>query len=133
LGSLPIKWLERRAGDHSPNDVGFNQVEVWFSILQGQSLSGTSFTSLKQLQDHIDAYVRIQRKGRALCLDQEKGPATPFQRSPYHSALIPGTRTPGPTRFVGSLFISARLQKPFQSHDLLNPEQGIAKEPFSND
>ena len=27
-----------------------NQVEVWFSILQGQSLSGTSFTSLKQLQ-----------------------------------------------------------------------------------
>src|SRR3974390_140646 len=35
-----------------------NQVEVWFSILQGQSLSGTSFTSLKQLQDHIDAYVK---------------------------------------------------------------------------
>src|SRR5215468_10799034 len=34
-----------------------NQVEVWFSILQGQSLSGASFTSLKQLQDHIDAYV----------------------------------------------------------------------------
>ncbi len=35
----------------------FNQVEVWFSILQGQSLSDTSFASLKQLQDHIDAYV----------------------------------------------------------------------------
>ena len=34
-----------------------NKVEVWFSILQGQSLSGTSFTSLKQLQEHIDAYV----------------------------------------------------------------------------
>ena len=34
-----------------------NQVEVWVSILQGQSLSGTSFTSLKQLQEHIDAYV----------------------------------------------------------------------------
>jgi hypothetical protein len=30
---------------------------LWFSILQGQSLSGTSFTSLKQLQEHIDAYV----------------------------------------------------------------------------
>jgi transposase len=29
-----------------------NQVEVWFSILQGQSLSGASFTSLKQLQEH---------------------------------------------------------------------------------
>jgi transposase len=34
-----------------------NQVEVWFSVLQGQSLSGASFTSLKQLQEHIDAYV----------------------------------------------------------------------------
>src|SRR5438552_14575164 len=34
-----------------------NQVEVWFSILQGQSLSVTSFTSLKQLQEHIDAFI----------------------------------------------------------------------------
>src|SRR5216117_1529159 len=34
-----------------------NQVEVWFSILQGQSLSGASFTSLKQLHEHIDAYI----------------------------------------------------------------------------
>src|ERR1700732_3607621 len=35
-----------------------NQVEVWFSILQGQSLSGASFTSLKQLKQHIDAYIK---------------------------------------------------------------------------
>ena len=35
-----------------------NQVEVWFSILQGQSLSGASFTSLKQLELHIDAYIK---------------------------------------------------------------------------
>jgi transposase len=34
-----------------------NQVEVWFSILQGQSLSGASFTSIKQLEQHIDAYI----------------------------------------------------------------------------
>src|SRR5437016_1802525 len=34
-----------------------NQIEVSFSILQGQSLSGASFTSLKQLEKHIDAYV----------------------------------------------------------------------------
>ncbi|WP_349643544.1 transposase [Bradyrhizobium diazoefficiens] len=34
-----------------------NQVEVWFSILQGQSLTGASFTSLKQLEQHIDAYI----------------------------------------------------------------------------
>src|ERR1700720_1922762 len=36
-----------------------NQVEVWFSILQGQSLTGASFTSLKQLQEHIDAYINV--------------------------------------------------------------------------
>ena len=30
---------------------------MWFSILQGQSLSGASFTSLKQLEQHIDAYI----------------------------------------------------------------------------
>jgi len=35
-----------------------NQVEVWFSILQGQSLSGASFTRLQQLQQHIDAYIK---------------------------------------------------------------------------
>ncbi|MGH7104433.1 MAG: IS630 family transposase, partial [Acetobacteraceae bacterium] len=33
-----------------------NQVETWFSILQGQSLSGASFTHLAQLQKHIAAY-----------------------------------------------------------------------------
>jgi transposase len=35
-----------------------NQVEIWFSILQGQSLSGASFTAVKQLQEHIDAFIR---------------------------------------------------------------------------
>src|SRR6201994_3009825 len=34
-----------------------NQVETWFSILQGQSLSGASFTSVEQLQKHIDAFI----------------------------------------------------------------------------
>jgi transposase len=34
------------------------QVEVWFSILQGQSLSGASFTSLKLLEQHIDANIK---------------------------------------------------------------------------
>lgn len=35
-----------------------NQVGVWSSIWQGQSLSDASFTSLKQLERHIDAYVK---------------------------------------------------------------------------
>ncbi|WP_461321833.1 YidB family protein [Bradyrhizobium barranii] len=38
----------------------------------------------------------MQRQSRALRLDQEKGPSTPFQRPPYHSALIPGTSSQQP-------------------------------------
>jgi hypothetical protein len=48
---------QRAISFHADKRSWLNQVEVWFSILQGQSLSGTSFTSLKQLQEHIDAYV----------------------------------------------------------------------------
>jgi transposase len=40
------------------NASWLNQVEVWFSTLQGKSLSGASFTSLKQLEQHIDAYIK---------------------------------------------------------------------------
>ena len=40
---------------------------------------------------HRCLHQRIQRQSRALRLDQEKGPSTPVQRPPYHSALIPGT------------------------------------------
>src|SRR6188472_2058016 len=54
-------WLEAHPNvqfHFTPTSASWlNQVEVWFSILQGQSLSGTSFTSLKQLQEHIDAYI----------------------------------------------------------------------------
>jgi hypothetical protein len=34
-----------------------NQVEIWFSILQEKSLSDESFTSVKQLREHIDAFI----------------------------------------------------------------------------
>src|SRR5216683_921627 len=54
-------WLKAHPNVHfhfTPTSASWlNQVEVWFSILQGQSLSGASFTSLKQLQEHIDAYI----------------------------------------------------------------------------
>jgi hypothetical protein len=54
-------WLKRhpRVQFHfTPTSASWlNQVEIWFSILQGQSLSGASFTSLAQLQDHIDAFI----------------------------------------------------------------------------
>src|SRR6266704_988290 len=55
------EWLKRHplvTFHFTPTRASWlSQVEVWFSILQGQSLSGASFTSLKQLQEHIDAYV----------------------------------------------------------------------------
>ena len=34
-----------------------DQIETWFSILQGQLLTGASFTSVEQLQQHIDAFI----------------------------------------------------------------------------
>ena len=34
-----------------------NQIETWFSILQRQSLTGASFTSIEQLKEHIDAFI----------------------------------------------------------------------------
>ena len=34
-----------------------NQVEIWFSILQGKSLTGASFTSVAQLKKHIDDFI----------------------------------------------------------------------------
>jgi len=34
-----------------------NQIEIWFSILAGQSLSGAFFQSVDQLKAHIDAFI----------------------------------------------------------------------------
>ena len=84
-------WLEAHPDvqfHFTPTSASWlNQVEVWFSILQGQSLSGTSFTSLKQLQEHIDAYVdAYNEKAEPFVWTKKKGPPTPFQRPPYHSS-----------------------------------------------
>ena len=54
-------WLKRHPRVHfhfTPTSASWlNQVEIWFSILQGQSLSGASFTSVAELRDHIDAFI----------------------------------------------------------------------------
>ena len=70
-----------------------NQVEVWFSILQGQSLSGASFTSLKQLQEHIDAFIGAYNEKAEPFVWTKKKVRQQIQRPTYHSALIPGTRS----------------------------------------
>jgi len=55
------RWLKRHPNvrfHFTPTRASWlNQVEIWFSILQGQSLQGASFSSVKQLRAHIDAFI----------------------------------------------------------------------------
>lgn len=55
------RWLKRNPNVHfhfTPTRASWlNQVEIWFSILEGKSLAGASFTSVKQLREHIDAFI----------------------------------------------------------------------------
>lgn len=55
-------WLARHPRvtfHYTPTRASWlNQVEGWFSILQGQSLTGASFTSVEQLKEHIDAFIK---------------------------------------------------------------------------
>src|SRR6476646_6966341 len=55
------EWLARHplvTFHYTPTRASWlNQVEGWFSILQGQSLTGASFTSVEQFKKHIDAFI----------------------------------------------------------------------------
>src|SRR5246127_55874 len=55
------RWLKKHPRVHfhfTPTRASWlNQIETWFSILQGQSLSDASFTTVEQLQEHIDAFI----------------------------------------------------------------------------
>lgn len=55
-------WLKRHPNvqfHFTPTRASWlNQIEIWFSTLQGQSLAGASFTAVTQLRDHIDAYIQ---------------------------------------------------------------------------
>src|SRR5437588_3380448 len=55
------RWLRKNPNVHFhfiPTRASWlNQIETWFSILQGQSLNGASFTAVEQLQAHIDAFI----------------------------------------------------------------------------
>jgi len=54
-------WLARHplvTFHYTPTRASWlNQVECWFSLLQGQSLAGASFNSVDELKAHIDAYI----------------------------------------------------------------------------
>lgn len=55
------RWLARHKNVHfhyTPTHASWlNQIEIWFSILQAQSLRGSNFTSSRQLRNHIDAFI----------------------------------------------------------------------------
>lgn len=55
------RWLKRHPKvrfHFTPTRASWlNQVEIWFSILEKQSLQGASFSSVRQLKEHIDAYI----------------------------------------------------------------------------
>ncbi len=55
------QWLERHRNVHfhfTPTHASWlNQIEVWFSILTGKSLRDANFTSVRQIKDHIDAFI----------------------------------------------------------------------------
>jgi transposase len=54
-------WLKRHPNvtfHYTPTRASWlNQVECWFSILQGQSLADASFTSVEQLKKHISDFI----------------------------------------------------------------------------
>ena len=60
------RWLKRHPNvtfHFTPTRASWlNQIECWFSILQGLSLAGASFTSVDQLKEHIDAFIKTYNK-----------------------------------------------------------------------
>ena len=81
------EWLKRHplvTFHFTPTRASWlNQVECWFSILQGQSLTGASFTSVKQLMAHIDAFIKNHNEN-----------AEPFvwTKSKVHQRRVKGRR-----------------------------------------
>ena len=54
-------WLARHRNVHfhyTPTHTSWlNQIEIWFSIFSGKSLSGASFQTVDQLKAHIDSFI----------------------------------------------------------------------------
>lgn len=54
-------WLARHPNvrfHYTPTHVSWlNQIEIWFSILAGNSLKGASFGSVRDLIDHITSFI----------------------------------------------------------------------------
>ena len=81
------RWLARHANVHfhfTPTRASWlNQVEIWFSILEGQSLHGASFTSVAQLRAHIDAFIEAYN---------ETSQAFAWTKTEVHQKRVKGRR-----------------------------------------
>ena len=80
------RWLKRHPKvyfHYTPmRSSWLNQIETWFSILQGQSLSGASFTSVEQLQEHIDAFIAAYNDtATPFAWTKKEGPPAAVQKS----------------------------------------------------
>jgi len=81
------RWLKRHPNvqfHFTPTRASWlNQVEIWFSILEGKSLHGASFTSVAQLREHIDAFIESYNHN-----------ATPFvwTKAKVHQRRVKGRR-----------------------------------------
>ena len=78
------RWLEKHPKVHfhfTPTRASWlNQVEIWFSILQGQSLSGASFTTVQQLQEHIYAFIaKYNTRAKPFVWTRKKVRQRPFK------------------------------------------------------
>jgi transposase len=83
------RWLKK----HPNVDLHFtptrsswlNQIETWFSILQGQSLNGASFTAVEQPQEHINAFIgAYNQNAQPFAWTNKKGPSEALQKPSYH-------------------------------------------------
>ena len=85
------RWLKKHPNVHfhfTPTRSSWlNRLETWFSILQGQSLNGASFTSVEQSQEHIDAFISAYNETAAPFAWTKKRVYQRIQKSPY---VIPG-------------------------------------------
>ena len=56
------RWLARHKNVHfhfTPTHASWlNQIEIWFSILSRKALKGASFTSVRQLREAIDKFIK---------------------------------------------------------------------------
>jgi transposase len=81
------RWLKRHPNVHfhfTPTKASWlNQVEIWFSILHGQSLKDLSCHTIAELREHIDAFIASYNEN-----------AEPFvwTKSKVHQKRIKGRR-----------------------------------------